>query len=693
MHTQSRKTFMMKALIDSGCARSCVDIALVNKQGWPMEKLPRLIEILYADGGKNPEATATQFCKVIAKVNGLEMLIQPLVTKLDKSILYLGYDWLVGANPKIDWRTSRVARITTDQTPDHLREFEDVFSDTRVERLPPHQVWDHKIELTSDWAPRGKIYPMSRKETEALDAFLEEGLRTGKLQKSKSPYMSPFFFRLKNGMDELQGIQDYRGLNAITKKDRYPLPLLMTLVEKAAIGKVYTKLDLRKGFNLVRMRKGNEEKAAFVTCRGLFEPLVMQFGLCNVPPMFQRMIDEVLERELATEKVFAYVDDILIATNSVEENRRLTREVLQRLRENQLYCSARKCQFEVDEVDYLGIRITQGWIRISPEQIKAILEIGIPQNKKQLWRALGILRAFRKHIQGYSDIAKPLTRLTGEVPYVWGELEMQQFRKLQEMVTTSPILQLPREGAKFRVETDTLDVATGVMLSQSINGSEWHPVAFQLKTLGEHEANYSTYDKELLAIVRAVQEWRHILLSGEQPFEILTDHRNLVYYRDPQRLLRRQAGWSVQLQDYEFAIRHIPRKGNHLADELSRPIDVRPNPKAEPTNLLPEQCFVNKITAITNKEREMYLAHDIPRAGHPGVKRTLEHLEQNKKTWETMKTDVERYIAGCLQCQEGKPRTGKTPIELPPTPILPGPWKHIGWDIVGPITESAGKDA
>src|ERR1700719_372518 len=315
---------------------------------------------------------------------------------------------------------SCVARITMDQTPDYLQEF-----DTRVERLPPHQVWDHKIELTLDRVPRGKVYAMCRKETEALDAFLEEGLRTGKLRKSKSPYASPFFFRPKNGTDELRGIQDYQGLNAITKKDRYPLPLLTTLVEKAAIGKVYMKLDLRKGFNLVRMQKGDEEKAAFVTCRGLFEPLVMQFGLCNTPPTFQRMIDEVLERELAREKVFAYVDDILIATDMVEENRRLTREVLQRLRENQLYCSAQKCQFEVDEVDYLGIRITQGWIRISLEQIKAILEIGIPRNKKQLWRVLGILRVFRKHIKNYSDIAKPLTRLTGEVPYVWGELEMQ----------------------------------------------------------------------------------------------------------------------------------------------------------------------------------------------------------------------------------------------------------------------------
>src|ERR1700726_3479800 len=140
---------------------------------------------------------------------------------------------------------------------------------------------------------------------------------------------------------------------------------------------------------------------------------------------------------------------------------------------------------------------------------------------------------------------------------------------------TSLILQLPREGAKFRVKTDVSDVATGAMLSQLIDGSEWHPVAFQSKMLGEHEVNYSTYNKKLLAIVRVVQEWQHVLLSGEQPFEILTDHRNLVYYRDPQRLSWRQAGWSVQLQDYKFMIQHMPGKGNHLADELSRPIGVK----------------------------------------------------------------------------------------------------------------------
>ena len=149
---------------------------------------------------------------------------------------------------------------------------------------------------------------------------MEEGLQTGKLWKSKSPYASPFFFRLKHGADKLQGIQDYRGLNTITKKDRYPLPLLPRLIEGAAIGKVYTQLDLRKGFNLVRMREGDKEKAAFITCQGLYKPLIMQFGLCNMLPTFQRMIDDILIEELDTRKVFAYMDDILIMTEMREEN-------------------------------------------------------------------------------------------------------------------------------------------------------------------------------------------------------------------------------------------------------------------------------------------------------------------------------------------------------------------------------------
>ena len=136
----------------------------------------------------------------------------------------------------------------------------------------------------------------------------------------------------------------------------------------------------------------------------------------------------------------------------------------------------------------------------------------------------------------------------------------------------------------------------------------------------------------------------------------------------------------------------MPGKGNHLADELSRPIRVKPPTKPELTMLIPEKCFVNKIRTVEEREEAMYLTHDIPSAGHPGIKRMMEHLARSKKNWETMKEDIELYVGECLQCQKGKPRTGKSPGELHPMPVPPGPWSHVGWDLVGPITESSGKN-
>ena len=171
MHTRNWKTFIMKALIDSGCAWSCINTTLMAKQGWPMNKLLNPIEIVYADGGKNPNALAREYCKIIVKVHGLEMLICPLVTKLGQLILYLGYDWLVGVNPMIDWWTSWIATTIINKVPDYIKEFMDIFSEAEFQKLLPLRKWDHKIKLTSDAMPKGRVYLMSRKELEVLDAF------------------------------------------------------------------------------------------------------------------------------------------------------------------------------------------------------------------------------------------------------------------------------------------------------------------------------------------------------------------------------------------------------------------------------------------------------------------------------------------------------------------------------------------
>ena len=192
-------------------------------------------------------------------------------------------------------------------------------------KLPPHQVWDHCIESDKDFVPtNGKIYSLSPDEQKALDCFIEENLRTGRIRHSHSPMASPFFFILK-GDGSLRPVQDYRKLNEHTVKDHYPLPLIQELVDRVKDARYFTKLDIRWGYNNVQMKEGDEWKAAFRTNRGLFEPTVMFFGLCNLPATFQTMMNDLF-RELITEGVvIIYLDDILIFTETMKEHREVVK--------------------------------------------------------------------------------------------------------------------------------------------------------------------------------------------------------------------------------------------------------------------------------------------------------------------------------------------------------------------------------
>jgi hypothetical protein len=243
-------------------------------------------------------------------------------------------------------------------------------------------------------------------------------LEDGRIKPSDSPYASPFFFHPKQGTSKLQGIQDYRRLNEITVKDQYLLPLISEVVRNVQGSLIYSKMDLQWGFNNIRIREGDEKKAAFITPMGLFELTVMQFGLCNAPSTFQRMVNEVLAEEKASGCITVYIDDILIHTRTKEENRTWTRKVLKKLEANQLYCQE-KCIFEVEEVEFLGVTIGQGTIKISKKKMKAIQDEKPLTTRKGLRRFLGITNYHQKFIKGYLSLARPLHDLTKDVPFEW----------------------------------------------------------------------------------------------------------------------------------------------------------------------------------------------------------------------------------------------------------------------------------
>jgi hypothetical protein len=235
-----------------------------------------------------------------------------------------------------------------------LHEYADVFSETAFDSLPKRRKWDHAIELEREPSPGfQKVYPMTLTEQTEMDAFLEEALATGRIRQSKSPLGAPVFF-IKKKDGKLRFVQDYRALNAITRKNWYPLLLIDDLIHQLKDACYFTKLDVCWGYNNVRIRKGDESKAAFRTNRGLFEPLVMYFGLTNSPATFQTMMNEIFQDLITDGVVSMYLDNILIFTNSLEEHCRITHLVLDRMREHKLYLRPEKCEFEKTRIKYLG---------------------------------------------------------------------------------------------------------------------------------------------------------------------------------------------------------------------------------------------------------------------------------------------------------------------------------------------------
>jgi hypothetical protein len=455
--------------------------------------------------------------------------------------------------------------------PPRYWQYKDVFSKASFDELPARKKWDHAIELKPGSEPRStKIYPLSPDEQKQLDEFLEENLKTGRIRPSKSPMASPVFF-IKKKDGSLRLVQDYRKLNDMTIKNAYPLPLISELVNQLRRAKYFTKLDVRWGYNNVRIREGDEWKAAFRTNRGLFEPLVMFFGLTNSPATFQTMMNELFQELINEGCVVVYIDDILIFTETLEEHRRVVERVLEILQRNNLYLKAEKCEFEKLLIEYLGLIISQGHIEMDPVKVEGVARWPVPTRVKDVQSFLGFVNFYRRFIKDFSNVARPLHDLTRkDTPWHWGEQEQEAFDKLKSLVTSAPILTFPKDDKPFRIEADSSDFATGAVISQEGDDQKLHPIAFLSRSLSDVERNYEIYDKEMLAIIRALEEWRYLLEGAKHPFSIHSDHRNLQYFREAQKLNRRQARWSLFLSRFDFQLVHRPGRQMGKPDALSR---------------------------------------------------------------------------------------------------------------------------
>ena len=387
----------------------------------------------------------------------------------------------------------------------YLKEFSPVFSQSGFDDLPPRRSWDHTIELktSADTSPiSSKVYSLSCPKQVELNKLLDEHLKSGRIRPSKSPITSPFFF-VKKKDGSLRPVQDYHRLNKMTIRNRYPLPLMSELMDKLKGAKYFTKLDVCWGYKNIHIKEGDEWKATFITNRGLFEPTVMFFGLTNSPATFQNMMNDIFHDLLLMGFVIIYMDDILIFTKDLPTHKIITRQVLETLQKNQLFLKPEKCSFEALEVDYLGVIVSHGEIKMDKKKVESLQSWPISHCKKDVQQFLGFINFYRCFIKDFAKLAQPLNRLCGSTPWSWSETELASFSSLHDAVISGPPLAIPLDEAPFQVEADSLGYDMGAIFSQ-LQEDKWHPIAFFSKSLSNVERNYNIHDHELLSIMQSL---------------------------------------------------------------------------------------------------------------------------------------------------------------------------------------------
>jgi hypothetical protein len=497
--------------------------------------------------------------------------------------------------------------------PGWLHDLKEGFLPSIANALPPQRPWDHRIEITPGMEPPYiKSRPMSPAELRVVRKWLDDNLSKGFIRESRSRCAAPLLLAAKPG-GGVRICQDYRGLNNVTVKNRYPLPLIRETLNAVCNAKVFTKLDIIAAFNKLRIAEGHEWKTAFITRFGLFESLVMPFGLCNAPASFQNYINHTLF-DLLDKTCTAYLDDILIYSDSKKDHRQHVREVVQRLIDAGLQIDIDKCEFETTKTKYLGLIVTPNGIEMDPEKVKTITEWQAPTSLKDLQRFLGFANFYRRFIQGFSKVTNPLNTLMRKgTAWSWGLEQDTAFRSLKEAFCNAPILAIYDYSRKTVVETDASDWAAGGVLSQYDDEKRLRPVAYFSAKHSPAECNYEIYDKELLAIVKSLEEWRPELHGTQDPFEIVTDHKNLEYFTTTKSLNQRQARWAEFLSGFNFRITYRPGIKAARPDALSRKAEDRPsaaNPndnrlKNREQTLLPKERFDDEafrdLVAETNE--------------------------------------------------------------------------------------------
>jgi hypothetical protein len=458
-----------------------------------------------------------------------------------------------------------------------LKEFSDVFADSLPCGQPPGRGHELHIELVPGAKPPARVPPRindkhSKFETKWLKDMLDKKL----ISKSQSQYAAPHFYVEKPETattGEYRAVTDFRALNAVTVKNRYPLPRADQLFDKLTKAKYFTKIDLRTGFYQILINELDRHKTAFTTSQGLFEYNVLPMGLCNSPGVFMQLMNDTFA-DFLNKFVLVFLDDIIVYSNTLEEHEQHVRQALLRLRQQKLYAKASKSALCKREVEFLGHMVGVNGLRVMQDKIEAVQEWPKPKNIRELRAFLGLAGYYRRFVRNFSAIALPLTELTRNVTrqkleLSWGAKEQKAFVELQKALQSTPVLVLPDPAREFVVHCDASGYAVGAVLQQD-HGKGLQPVAFMSKKMVGAETRYPVHEQELLAIVSALTTWRHYLEGATHPVRVRTDHKSLTHFQTQPMLSGRQQRWMETLSQFDYTVEYVKGQENQAADALSR---------------------------------------------------------------------------------------------------------------------------